>query len=172
MPDKCVNDPERDCPVSKRTEDVAGEVKALGRELSDLRQSVSGTNERFGARIGKLESRNDVQDEQRMQMKAQILEIKEDVAEFRREQKDSISELRREHKESMEELKRGNKEILDTFAPIRHKIEDVEKLERDVDELKKKPGDTWEHIKKQGLGWAVALLLALLAAALGLSQFV
>ncbi len=171
MSEKCVMDPERDCPGVKRAEDVAGEVKALSRELSEFRQSVAGTNERFGSRIGKLESRNDVQDEQRLQMKAQIAEIKEDVAEFRKEQKDSISELRKEHKESMDELKKGNKDILDTMAPIKHRIEDFDKLEKDVEDLKKKPGDTWEHIKKQGLGWAVALLLALLAAALGLSQY-
>lgn len=169
--EKCILNPERDCIGAKRADEVAGSLQALSKELSEFRQAVSGTNERFGARIGKLEARNDVQDEQRAQMKDQIAEVKADVAEFRREQKDSIAELRRENKESMEELKKCNKEILDAVTPLKHDVDTLKPLQKEVDELKSKPGQTWEHIKKQGLGWAVALLLALLAAALGLSKY-
>lgn len=171
MPDSCILDPTQECVSAKRTEEVSGEVKALDRRLTDFQQVFSDTNNRFGARIGKLEAREDVREEQYKHIQEKMSALARDVAEFQREQKGSISELRKEHKESMEELKKGNKDILDTIAPLKHKVEDIEKLEKDVEELKGKPGETWEHIKKQGLGWLVAIILAIVAAALGLSQY-
>lgn len=176
MPDeKCIIDPSRDCIGIKRADEVASDVRALGRELTDFKQSVADTNGRFGGRIGKLEAHNEVQDEQVRQIKETQAEIKRGVEEARREQKDSIAELRREHKESMEELKKTNKEILDAVSPMKHKVADLEATQKeissDVDELKEKPGKTWEDIKSKALGWTVALILAILAAALGLSKF-
>ena len=171
MDEKCILNPDRECTGHKRADEVAGEVKALDRKLSDFQQAVSETNGRFGARIGKLEAHNDVQDEQVRQIKETQQDIKREIAEAQKEQKDSIAELRREHRESMVELKKSNKEILDAVTPLKHKVECLEHLEDEVEGIKAKPGETWEHIKKQGLGWAVALLLALLAAALGLSKY-
>lgn len=161
MPETCG---QTDCPGIKRAEEVA-------RDLNSLRQSVSETNNRFGGRIGKLEAHNDVQDEQLRQIKETQKEIKEEIREGQKEQKDAISELRVEHKESMAELKKSNKDILDAVTPLKLKAEKIENLEKEVHDIKAKPGETWEHIKKQGLGWAVAIVLALIAAALGLSQF-
>ena len=169
--DKCLLDPQRDCYGKKRAEEVAGEVKALDRKLSDFQHSVAETNSRFGSRIGSLEAHNEVQDEQVRQIKETQQEIKREIAEAQKEQKDSLAELRKEHKESMTELKKSNKEILDAVMPLKHKVDGLERLEDEVEGIKAKPGETWEHIKKQGLGWAVALLLALLAAALGLSKY-
>lgn len=172
MPDeKCILDPQRDCTGSKRADEVAGDVKALDRKLSDFQQSVTETNSRFGARIGKLEAREEVREEQYKHIQEKMTDLARDVADFQREQKGSIAELRREHKESMEELKKGNKEILDLVAPLRQKADNVEKLEKDVEDLKGRPGRTWEEIKSKALGWGVALVLAILAAALGLSRF-
>ena len=171
MEEKCVLDPARDCAGSKRADEVAGDVKALDRKLSEFQQSVSDTNNRFGARIGKLEAREAVRDEQFKHIQEKMNDIAHDVNEFQREQKGSIAELRREHKESMEELKKGNKDILDIVAPLRQKADNVDKLERDVEELKGKSGRTWEEIKSKALGWGVALVLAIIAAALGLSRF-
>lgn len=171
MEEKCVLDPARDCAGSKRADEVAGDVKALDRKLSEFQQSVSDTNNRFGARIGKLEAREAVRDEQFKHIQEKMNDIAHDVNELQREQKGSIAELRREHKESMEELKKGNKDILDIVAPLRQKADNVDKLERDVEELKGKSGRTWEEIKSKALGWGVALVLAIIAAALGLSRF-
>ena len=98
-------------------------------------------------------------------------DLARDVADFQREQKGSIAELRQEHKASMEELKKGNKEILDLVAPLRQKADNVEKLEKDVEELKGKSGKTWEEIKSKSIGWIVTLILTIFAAALGLSRF-
>ena len=169
--EKCILDLQRDCLGMQRAAEVAGEVKALDRRVSEFQQAVSETNSRFGTRIGKLEARDDVREEQYKNIREKLEDITRDVTEFQREQKGSIAELRKEHKESMEELKKGNKDILDTIAPLRHKAEEIDKLEQDVEELKEKPGQTWEHIKKQGLGWLVALLLAIVAVALGLGKY-
>lgn len=168
MPEeKCILDPERDC----KAKEVEGEVKALAGKLSDFQAAVNATNTRFGARIGKLEARDEVREEQYKNFREKMDNIVHDVTEFQREQKDSIAELRREHKESMAELKKGNKEILDIVTPLRHKVEEIDELEEDVEELKSKPAETWENVKKQALGWIVGAVLAILAAALGLSKF-
>ena len=171
MQDKCILDPERDCLGLRRAEEVAGDVKALDRKLDELREGVSGTNTRFGIRIGNLESNEKVRDEQYKHVHEKLADITRDMADFQRENKDSIAELRKEHKESMEELRKGNREILDAVTPLKHKVENLEHLADDVEELKEKPGKTWENIKNKVLGWAVAVVMAIIAAALGISQF-
>lgn len=171
MPDKCVTDPNQECFGGKTAKEIEGRVETLDHRLTTFQQNVSDTNSRFGARIGKLEAREEVREEQYKNIKEKIDTMTKDIVNFQREQKDSISELRREHKESMAELKRGNQDILDIVAPIRQKMDNVEKLEEDVEKLKNKPAETWETIKKQSLGWFVAIILALIAAALGISQY-
>lgn len=164
MPDKCVIDPERDCLGIKRAEEV-------DRRLTEFQNSVAETNMRFGTRIGEMEGLNRVQDERIQQIKESIETIRTETAEARKEQKDSISELRREHKESMEVLQKSNKEILDAVTPLTHKVEDLESMKKDVDEIKSKPGKTWEGIKGDALRWAVLLVLGIIAVALGLDKF-
>lgn len=165
MPDnKCIIDPERDCPGVKRAEEV-------DRRLTDFQHSVSETNMRFGARIGEMEGLNRVQDERIQQIKESIETIRTETVEARREQKGSISELRREHKESMEVLQKSNKEILDAVTPLKHKVESLERLSEDVDELKSKPAKTWEDIKGKLLGAVVMLIFAIVVVALGLRQY-
>lgn len=164
MPDKCTIDPERDCLGIKRAEEI-------DRKLTEFQHSVTETNMRFGGRIGEMESLNRVQDERIQQIKESIETIKRETSESRKEQRDSISDLRREHKESMEELKRSNKEILDAVSPLTHKVESLEHLSEDVDELKSKPAKTWEDIKGKLLGAVVMLIFAIVVVALGLSKY-
>lgn len=171
MPEKCILDPDRDCLGIQKANDVSGEVRALSKQLSSFQQSVSETHVRFGSRIGELEAREKVRDEQYKNIQEKLKDITQDMSQFQKDQKDSISDLRAEHKTSMEELKRGNKEILEIVTPLRQKAGEIDKLSEDVAELKEKPGETWEHIKKQGLGWIVAFVLAILAVALGLGKY-
>lgn len=170
MPDKCVINPDRECDVARKVEELSGDVKALDRRVDEFQKNVAETNSRFGGRIGKLEARDEVRDEQQKSIKERIDNLAKDIVEFKMENKSSITDLRKEHKESMEELRKGNKEILDAVTPMKHQIDELKELEADVKELKEKPGKTWESIKSQMLGWAVAIVLALVAAALGLSK--
>lgn len=171
MGDRCSINPEQDCRGLHRAEEIAGEMKELNRKFGELKQNVSDTNTRFGSRIGKLEAHEEVRDEQYKHVREKLENIDRDMVEFQRENKDSISELRKEHKESMAELRKGNKDILDAVTPLKHKVESLEHLKEDVEELKEKPGKTWEHIKAQSLGWVVALILAIVAVALGLGNY-
>lgn len=175
MPDTCSANPERDCLGLQEVKKVEGEVKALDRRLTEFQQAVSETHSRFGGRIGKLEAHNDVQDEQVKQIKETLMEVKREIADGQKDQKSAIAELRKEHKESMAELKVSNKEILDAVTPLKHKVDahdiSIKDVTDDVEELKEKPGKTWETIKEKGLGWIVALVLAILAVALGLGQY-
>ena len=162
--EKCILDPQRDCVGIRRAEEV-------DRRLTEFQHSVTETNMRFGGRIGEMESLNRVQDERIRQINDSIETLKKETAESRKEQRDSISDLRKEHKESMEELKKSNKEILDAVTPMKHKVESLEHLSADVDELKGKDGKTWGDIKSKALGWAVILILTIVAVALGLSKY-
>lgn len=161
--EKCLLNPQQDCYGLKRAEEVAEDVRALNQQMTTFQQSTAETNNRFGGRIGKLEAHNEVQDEQMKQIKETQGEIKKEVEEARREQKDSIAELRREHKESMEELKRSNREILDAVTPMKHKVESLERLEGEVEQIKSKPGKNWEDMKGKIL-WGI---IGVFAAALG-----
>lgn len=73
--------------------------------------------------------------------------------------------------DNLAELKSDTKQVNTQLAAFANKADNVEKLERDVDELKGKSGKTWEDIKSKAIGWGVALVLAIVAAALGLSRF-
>ena len=72
----------------------------------------------------------------------------------------------------MAELRKGNKDILDAVTPLKHKVDELEHLEEDVEKLKEKPAKTWESIKSQVLAWAVALVLVILAVAFGLGRYI
>lgn len=162
--DKCLVNPQQDCYGLKRAEEVAGDVKALDQRLSIFQNGMQDTINKFGGRIGKLEAHNEVQDEQVKQIKETQAEIKKEVEEARKEQKDSIAELRREHKESMEELKRSNKEILDAVTPMKHKVESLERLEGEVENIKSKPGKNWEELKGKIVWGIVGVLVTALGA--------
>lgn len=76
------------------------------------------------------------------------------------------------------EIKNDLKGLIERLAEIKPRVEHADKLEDElkavenrVDEIEKKPGKTWEDIKAKALGWTVALVLAIIAAALGLSRF-
>lgn len=73
--------------------------------------------------------------------------------------------------DNLAELKADTKQVNSQLTIFANKADNVDKLERDVEELKGKPGKTWEDVKSKALGWAVALVLAIIAAALGLSRF-
>lgn len=171
MADKCILDPERECLGFQKAKDVEADLKALTGRLNEFQQAVTETNGRFGGRIGKLEAQEEVREEQFKNLKERLESIAKDMSEFQREQKGSIAELRKEHKESMEELKKGNKDILETIAPLKHKAEEIDRLAEDVEELKGKSGKTWEDIKSKAIGWVVLLVLGIIAATLGLSNF-
>lgn len=171
MQEKCAIDPERGCIGLQRADEIASDIKTLSQRVDDFKQSVSETHTRFGSRIGELEAHDKVMNEKHNYINEKLENITRDMSDFKRENKDSISELRKEHKESMAELKKGNQEILDAITPMKHDVEDLKRLEADVDNLKSKPAKTWESIKSQALGWIVALVLVIVAVALGLGKY-
>lgn len=172
MDEKCIINPETDCLGLKRAEEIAMDVKVLDGKIDDFRNRIQDTHSRFGGRIGKLEAREEVREEQYKHFQEKLDGITSDMREFQKDSKNSISELQKEHKESMEELRKGNREILDAITPLKHKVEELEQLEEDVEEMKEKPMQTWENIKKQGIAWGIGLILVIIAVALGLGKYV
>lgn len=168
MQEKCILDPERDCLGLRRAEELAGDLKALDTKLNGFQQNITDTNSRFGARIGKLEAREEVREEQYKHVREKLDNITRDMSDFQKENKDSVSELRKEHKESMEELRKGNKDILDAVTPLKHKVEQLEQLSDDVEELKEKPAKRWDGIIEKIIGIVVAAVVGFILAKVGL----
>lgn len=79
---------------------------------------------------------------------------------------------------TLNEVKGDSKNILEKLTNITTKVDkvddlenDVSKLEAEIDAINSKPGETWEHIKKQGIGWILGVICAIVAVALGLKEF-
>lgn len=69
---------------------------------------------------------------------------------------------------SLEEMKRDSKAIAEKLPPLTHKVEQLEKVSGDVDELKEKPAKRWDGIVDKAL-WAVcAAVIAFLLGRMGL----
>ena len=114
----------------------------LGQQGDDIRRQNGQDHKEFRQQIQEMEKADAKQQERFERLMDTLIEVKADT--------------------------KAANEKLSAFAT---KADNVDKLERDVDELKGKSGKTWEEIKSKALGWAVALVLAIVAAALGLSRF-
>lgn len=136
--DKCLLDPQRDCLGLQET-------KRLEADLNELRRQNAGTHERFGARIGKLESHAEVQD-----VKFETII-------------DKLGGLSTD----MRELKDESKEVNRQLPALSHKVESLKALDDDVDALKEKPGKRWESLVGQIIGLVVAALAGAVIARLG-----
>lgn len=101
----------------------------------------------------------------------------EDHKEFREEIHNMEMESARQKErfdrimDTLGEVKGDVKQVSAALSSISNDVDDVKDLKKDVSVLKGKPGKTWEDIKSKALGWGVALVLAIIAAALGLSKF-
>jgi len=73
--------------------------------------------------------------------------------------------------DTLSELKSDNKQVIASISVFSNKADDVDRIEKDVEELKGKSGKTWEDIKSKALGWGVVLVLVIVATAMGLSQY-
>lgn len=70
--------------------------------------------------------------------------------------------------DSLNDLKSDNKEVLSKLSPLTHKVESLESLSTDVDEMKGKSAKNWEDIKKQLLTIVVAAIAGIILAKIGL----
>lgn len=98
----------------------------------------------------------------------------EDHKEFRQQiHKIERDEARQEAKldnitSALTDLKGDNKEIIGKLTPLAAKVEALDKLDDDVDELKSKPGKRWDGIVEKIIGLVVAAVVGLLLGRLGL----
>lgn len=170
--DNCTVDSTRgECIGIGKVNDVMNELRITNKSLEDYQRRNMDSISNFGARIGYLEAREQVRDEQFKQFQQKLNDIKTEMVDFQRDNKTSLQELRKEHKESMAKLEQGNDKILEALMPLRHDVENLKRLEEDVDELKEKPAKTWEGIKGQALSWGIGIILAIIGGVLGLSRF-
>lgn len=139
MSDKCLVNPERDC---------YGLLKAMEieKELDELRTSNSKSHERFFERLEEME-RND-----------SVREVKYD----------NLLEKIGDLSGDLSELKADSKEIVSQLSPLTHKMEEIDELSKDVEEIKTKPAKRWENIVEAIIGLVVAAVVGYMLAAVGL----
>ena len=109
--------------------------------------------ERLEQRLDDMQKRNG---EDHKEFRLQIQEIEKEEAR-QSERFDRIMD-------NLAELKSDNKSVLDKLTPLTNKMDDVDKLNTDVEELKSKPGKKWEKLSFEIIG---AIALAVLAFVLG-----
>lgn len=146
MDKECTVEPKRECDVRQR-------VLQVEHELNDLRRQNAGTHERFGERIGELEARDKVQDVEMKNVQKSVDAMSADLREVKVEAREISKQL----------------PIIATQVNAIH--ETYKAVDADVEKIKGEDGETWKGIKKQILAWGVAVVLAIIAVALGLSKF-
>lgn len=60
---------------------------------------------------------------------------------------------------TLTDLKTDNKEIINKLSPITHKSDEIDKLKKDVEEIKGASGKRWDGIVTQVIGLIVAALV-------------
>lgn len=139
MSEKCIINPERDC---------LGLIKAneLEADLNELRKQNSSSHERIFDRLGELEKQEGIQGEQ----------YKHII--------DKLGDMT----VNLNELKADSKEVVSQLPPLTHRVEILEKMSEDVDELKEKPVKQWENVTGQIIGLIVAALVGFVLSRIGL----
>lgn len=139
MSEKCIINPERDC---------LGLIKAneLEADLNELRKQNSSSHERIFDRIGELEKQEGIQGEQYKHIIDKLGDMTINLS----------------------ELKADSKEVISKLPPLTHRIEALEKVSEDVDELKEKPAKQWENVTGQIIGLIVAALVGFALSRIGL----
>lgn len=140
MQEKCIINPERDC---------LGLIKAMEveRDVNELRKQNSSSHERMFERLGELEKQDGIQGVQY----GNILEKLEDMT------------------ENLSELRADNKEAISQIPPLVHRVDSLEQLSEDVNELKAKPAKRWESAIEKAIGILVAAVVGFMLAKIGLT---
>lgn len=139
MSEKCLINPERDC---------YGLIKAMEveKDLNELRASNSKSHERFFERLEEIERNDSVREVQYSNLLEKLGDLSGDLS----------------------ELKTDSKAIVSQLSPLTHKMEEMEELSKDVEEMKSRPAKRWEHIVETIIGLVVAAVVGYMLAAVGL----
>ncbi len=139
MSEKCLINPERDC---------YGLIKAMEveKDLNELRASNSKSHERFFERLEEIERNDSVREVQYGNLLEKLGDLSGDLS----------------------ELKTDSKAIVSQLSPLTHKMEEMEELSKDVEEMKSRPAKRWEHIVEAVIGLVVAAVVGYMLAAVGL----
>lgn len=139
MAEKCIFDPERDCPGLMKAREIEQDV-------NELRQQNASTHEKLYDRIRELEKQEG------------ILGV----------QYNNILEKLGTLTENMSDLKRDTKEVLTQLPSLIQRVEALEKLPDEIDELKAKPAKRWDGMVEKVIWTLVAAVIGCALAKIGL----
>ena len=127
------------CPVAKLVSDVE-------HDLNDLRKQNNSTHERVFDRISELEKVEGIQGEQFKHIVEKLGDITSVVADVRSDSKNLVSQI----------------------TPLTNKLDNIEALERNVEELRMKPAKKWDGVVEKIIMMVVAAVAAFVLGRIGL----
>lgn len=139
MIDKCNIDTSQPCVVSNRLDEIE-------RRIADLDNRNHKSHERFGSRID-------------------VLEKKENVQDIRYE---SMIEKMGDLSESMKDLRQDSKTIISQLPELNSRVQILEHISEDVEELKDKPAKQWNKLVETIIGLIIAAVVGFVLANIGL----
>lgn len=125
---------------------IAGRVSELEHDLADLRKQNNSTHERVFDRIGELEKVEGIQGEQFKHIVEKLGDITSVVTEVRMDSKNLVGQMQ----------------------PIINKLDNIETLEKNVEEIKMKPAKKWDGVVEKIIMMVVTAVATFVLAKIGL----
>lgn len=139
MSDKCLINPEQDCYGLQKAREIE-------LDLNELRRQNSKSHERIFERLGNAETKESVLEVQHKNVLDKLENLSGDIA----------------------ELKTDSKEIVSKLPPLTHRVEKLEGMSEDVEELKEKPAKRYEKVVETIISLVVAAVVGYMLAVMGL----
>lgn len=125
---------------------IAGRVSELEHDLADLRKQNNSTHERVFDRIGELEKVEGIQGEQFKHIVEKLGDINS----------------------ALMDVKSDSKNLVSQVSPLMHKLNNIETLEKTVEDIKMKPAKKWDGVVEKVIMMVVTAVAAFVLAKVGL----
>lgn len=132
--------------TTEKLNNIASKVSDLEKDVGELRRQNSASHERIFDRVGALETEESVQKEQYKYIIEKLTMISDSLVTMQSQTADSISKIN----------------------PLIQKMDAVDKLNEEIDELKEKPAKQWDNLTKTIIGIIIAAVMTLVLTKIGL----
>lgn len=132
--------------TTEKLNNIINKVSDLEKDVGELRRQNSASHERLFDRVGALEKEEGVQQEQYKYIIEKLASISDNLVTMQKQTSESIGKI----------------------EPLVQKMESVEKLGEEIDELKEKPAKQWDNLTKSIIGIIIAAIMGLVLAKIGL----
>lgn len=176
--DKCIINPERDCLGILRSKELEKDLGDIEKDLNDLRRQNSSSHERIFDRLQALETQQSIQKEKCQYSQEKLSTAGSDIGNVQKELKEVAGKVDRlthqvENNSRMNgeivELQTDYKSLHRDFMTMGFRVEALEHVATDVNEIKEKPAKKWEDTTGKIMWAVIAAIVALVLTKIGLT---